>query len=57
MNNAKYAIRQTKRFPGGLRGAEAEAHARSAHGNVNEGNFDDCFRYWETGSFGVWENV
>ena len=24
---------------------------------VNEDNFDDCFRYWEIGSFGVWENI
>ena len=26
---------------------------RAAHGNVNEDNFDDCFRYWEIRSLGV----
>jgi len=27
--------------------------ARASHGNVNEDNFDDCFRYWEIRSLGV----
>jgi len=29
--------------------------ARASHGNVNEDNFDDCFRYWEIRSLGVRE--
>ena len=31
--------------------------ARDSHRNVNEDNFDDCFRYWEIGSFGVLEEI
>lgn len=30
---------------------------RDSHGNVNEDNFYDCFRYWEIRSLGVQENV
>ena len=26
--------------------------ARASHGNVNEDDFDDCFRHWEHGSMG-----
>ena len=31
--------------------------ARAAHGNVNEDNFDDCFRYWEIGRLGDSEKI
>ena len=31
--------------------------ARAAHENVNEDNFDDCFRYWEIRRLGVSEKI
>ena len=34
------------------RGLAVDLAACAQHGNVNEGNFDGCFRYWESRSLG-----
>ena len=34
------------------RGLAVDLAACAPHGNVNEGNFDGCFRYWESRSLG-----